>query len=243
MDTILMLPTYNERENLENLVREIISTEPRVDILIIDDSSPDGTGEIANRLSSEFDRIKVVHRPPKSGRGTASQYGYKYAIDNKYEYYVEMDVDHSHNPGDLPKILNAAHDADMVIASRFVAGGGVEGWNWKRKLLHWGADVAVKLILGTPNTDHTNGYRCYSVATLAKIDFSRLKFGGYVEHTILENVYHKAGFTIKEVPSVFRKRHGGDSKMGKKEMIDGIVDMIKFRWNLLHKGVNYYLNP
>lgn len=241
MKTVIMLPTYNEKENLESLVREIEAYNLPVHILIIDDSSPDGTGEIADSLAREFDNIKVNHRSPKSGRGSASRDGYFYAIDNGYDYYLEMDVDHSHQPKELPSILEAAKNADMVIASRFIKGGGVEGWNWKRRMLHRAADLAVAVILGTPNTDHTNGYRCYKVDKLARINFDTLKSEGYVEHTILEHIYYKAGFKIKEVPSYFPNRVEGESKMGSHEAFDGLKDMIAYRLKFSKHGYKYFL--
>lgn len=242
MDALLMLPTYNERENLESLVREIVAIVPDLNILIIDDSSPDGTGEIADGLAREFHRVKVMHRPPKSGRGTCSLDGYKYAINNDFSHYLEMDVDHSHPPSELPKILKEAGLADLVVGSRFLKGGGVEGWNFKRHALHFLADLSVRIILGTPTTDHTNGFRCYSVDCLKKIDFTKLPAGGYVAHTILENVFYRAGFVIKEIPSVFRDRVKGSSKMSGHEAINGIKDMLKFRWIRIIKGSAYFLN-
>lgn len=242
MKAILMLPTYNESENLESLAREIISVEPLIDILIIDDNSPDGTGEIADRLAGEFRQVKVMHRPAKSGRGSASHAGYKYAIDNGYDLYLEMDVDFSHPPKELPAMLKAAQNADLVIASRFVEGGGVGGWDWKRRLIHKAADFSVLVILGTPNTDHTNGYRCYTTDTLRKINFSRFKSKGFVEHTLLENIYYKAGFKIKEVPSFFPSRTKGESKIGSGEAWGGIKDMLRFRWKCIRHGYKYFLN-
>jgi dolichol-phosphate mannosyltransferase len=236
-----MLPTYNEKENLEDLVGEILAVAPNANILIIDDSSPDGTGEIALKLAKLYAQVAVMQRPPKSGRGTASTDGYKYAINKGFDYYLEMDVDHSHSPKELPAILETARNADLVIASRFLKGGCVEGWNFKRRLLHLAADIAVWLILDTPNTDHTNGYRCYKVDKLKTIDFKKLKFDGYVAHTLLENIYHRAGYLIKEVPSTFYNRTKGKSKMDKSEALNGIKHMIKFRLLLLKRGYGYFL--
>jgi len=241
MKRLLMLPTYNEKDNLENLIRELINIESEIDILIIDDSSQDGTGEIADRLSQEFPQVIVMHRPPKSGRGTASKDGYNYAIENGYDHYLEMDVDHSHQPKELPSILEASKEADLVIGSRFVPGGGVDGWGFKRRLMHFGADVAVKILLGTPNTDHTNGYRCYSVDMLKKIDLDKLDFTGYASHTLLENILYKAGFKIKEVPSFFINREKGASKNSWREAVKGIIALIKHRWAYICHGYKYFL--
>lgn len=237
-----MLPTYNEKDNLEKLVREILSVHKCPDILIIDDSSPDGTGEIADKLSQEFGRVEVMHRPPKSGRGTASLDGFKYAIDRGYDYYLEMDVDFSHDPKELPKLLEAPEEIDMVIASRFAKGGRVVGWSFKRHLLHFAAEVAIKIILGSPCKDNTNGYKRYSVEKLKRVDFSKLPFTGYAAHTILANLFYRDGFKLKEVPSVFVDRQAGKSKNSLKEAWRGIADMMKFRFMCLRRGVKYFLD-
>lgn len=242
MKSIIILPTYNEAGNLESLVREIQSARENLDILIVDDSSPDGTGDIADRLVAELTRVHVIHRPAKSGRGSATSTGFKYAIENSYDYVFEIDVDFSHQPKEIPGMLEAASEADLVIASRFVNGGFVEGWNWKRKLIHFMADLSVKVLLGTPNTDHTNGFRCYRVECLKRVNFDRWREFGYIGQTILENLFYRLGFKIKEVPSVFMNREVGESKMDKKEMVNGLKVMFKYRWNLIRRGVCYFLN-
>lgn len=238
---LLMLPTYNERENLESLVREIIATAPEMHLLIIDDSSPDKTGEIADRLAREFSQVHVLHRPPKSGRGTASLEGYTYAIEQGYSHYMEFDCDFSHDPTEIPRMIETAGlETDLAIASRFMRGGRVVGWPWKRHLLHFMADCAVRLILGTPNTDHTNGFRCYRVEVLKKIDFSKIDSGGYVAHTILENILHVTGHVIREFPSVFYERRHGFSKMQKSEAIHGLRDMLCYRFQRLRFGIGHF---
>lgn len=240
MKSIIVLPTYNEAENLERLVRKILEVVPELDLLIIDDSSPDGTGDIADKLAIENFRVKAVHRPVKSGRGSATMTGFKSAIDHGYDFVLECDVDFSHPPEDIPKLLEAAKDADLVIASRFVNGGHVEGWNWKRKMIHFAADLSVKVILGTPNTDHTNGFRCYRVEKLKSLDLNKLGGFGYIGQTVVENIFYKLGYKIKEVPTVFRDRTHGVSKMGKSEMVNGMKSMLKLRWNYIKHGVKYY---
>lgn len=242
MKSIIVLPTYNEAENLERLVREIRMAKPDLDILIIDDGSPDGTGRLANMLTGEYDGVRVIHRPAKSGRGSAIVAGFKYAINGGYDYVLEIDVDFSHSPAEIPALIDAAGDADLVIASRFVAGGHVEGWRWSRKVIHFMADMSVKIILGTPNTDHTNGFRCYRVEKLKNINFERLSGFGYIGQTLLENLFHKLGYKIREVPAVFKNRKMGKSKMGRKEMINGLKAMLKLRRNYSRHGINYYLS-
>lgn len=240
MRSVIIIPTYNESENLECLVGEINRASPGTDILVIDDSSPDGTGEIADRLAAEMASVKVIHRPAKSGRGSAIVAGFKYAIDNGYDFVLEIDCDFSHSPDDITRLLASAEEADLVIASRFVTGGGVEGWDWKRKLIHFMADLSVKFILRTPNTDHTNGFRCYRVEKLKNINLERLQGFGYIGQTLLENIFHRCGCKICEIPVIFKNRKHGRSKMGRKEMIQGLIAMVRLRWNLLWKGIEFY---
>lgn len=242
MQALLVLPTYNEAANLKGLVTEIRVCVPQLDILVVDDNSPDGTGKIADRFASEDSKFRVIHRPRKSGRGGATAAGFKYAIGKGYDYVLEMDVDGSHSPSDLPRLLEAAGSVDLVIASRFLEGGGVEGLNWVRRFVHLMADFSVKLMLGTPNTDHTNGFRCYRVAKLKKIDLGKFSGNGYIGQTLLENIFYKLGFSIKEIPSLFRHRRCGRSKMGFSEMVHGISAMLRMRWTYRRHGVRFYLN-
>jgi dolichol-phosphate mannosyltransferase len=243
MRALLTIPTYNESENLESLIQKIVQATPDLDILIIDDSSPDGTGDIADRLAAKNIQLKVMHRPPKSGRGTASLDGYKYALKNAYDYYLEMDCDHSHNPAELPRMLAEAGNADMIIGSRFLEGGHVAGWNTYRKTLHFAADCTIKIILGLSITDPTNGYHCYSTKMLARVDFDKLNFKGYAAHTILKALLNMAGYKIKEVPSFFENRKKGNSKMSLKEARSGMRDMLSFRYRCLTRGYRYFLIP
>lgn len=240
MKSIVILPTYNEAENIGRLVEEILDVRPEVDVLIIDDNSPDGTGALADKLAIDNFRVKAVHRPAKSGRGSAIVDGFKYAMKNGYDFVLEMDVDFSHLPSQIPMLLETAQNADLVIASRFVESGEVEGWNWKRHLIHFAADLSVKVILGTPNTDHTNGFRCYRVEKLKNVDFDHLAGFGYVGQTLLENIIFRLGYKIEEIPTVFKNRERGKSKMGRNEMLSGLKAMLKLRWNLMTKGIKYY---
>lgn len=242
MRALLMIPTYNEHENLENLVDEVVLEAPDIDILVIDDSSPDGTGAIADRLVQKYRQFGVMHRPPKSGRGSASVAGYRYAIEKGYDRYLEIDCDHSHSPKELPRVLSAAKNADLVIGSRFLdKSSAVNGWSLYRKALHYLADHSIRFILGLHITDPTNGYHCYSVEMLKHVNFDRLRSDGYVAHTILKALLNKAGFKIVEVPSVFLNRTKGRSKMSSKEARQGIKDMLVFRWLSLTRGYRYFI--
>ena len=241
MKALVIIPTYNESSNIERLAVEIINASPILDVIIIDDSSTDGTAELADDLSKRFGNVKVIHRPSKSGRGSAIARGFLYAIENGYDFAIEMDADFSHSPRDIPRLLEEARYADLVIASRFLAGGEILGWNFRRRFLHFMADAAVKVILGTPNTDHTNGFRCYRVESLKKIEFGRFSNIGYVGQTLLENIFWRLGMRIREIPVSFQNRKFGVSKMGIKEMAGGLLALLGLRWRLATRGVNYYL--
>jgi dolichol-phosphate mannosyltransferase len=232
MKTLISLPTYNESENIERLVEKILATVVDLHVLIIDDNSPDGTGQIADKLSQKYPgRVIVKHRAGKLGLGSAIMEGFKYAMLNNYTFVVNMDCDFSHDPSELPSVLKAAENADLVIASRHVKGGSVVGWNTKRKILHWGAQQYTNFVLGRYVTDHTNSYRAYRVKMLEKLPLQRLlgAGAGFVWHTLLTNVAHKRGYKIAEVPSIFVDRQVGRSKMSQKEMLGGLVAILKMR--------------
>lgn len=229
-ELLIVLPTYNEIDNIERLSREILALVNRPDILIIDDSSPDGTGDAADKLAVEFkDRVRVVHRPRKSGRGSATTLGCKYAAEQGYIFVMEMDCDFSHDPKDIPRLLETAKDADLVIGSRHLKGGKIVGWNWIRHLNSTFANLYTKLVLGTPTTDHTNGFRCYRVSALEKIPFEKFEASGFVRQTLLEYVVYKMGFRIKEVPVIFVDRRLGMSKMSWGERFGGLWSILKLR--------------
>lgn len=239
---LVVLPTYNESGTIRNLIRRILDVNYHLNILIVDDGSPDGTGKIADEMAADNPRVMVLHRQTKSGRGGAVIAGFEFAIERGYDCVIEMDADFSHSPDEIPSMLQAVQKADLVIASRFIKGGGIEDWNWKRKLIHFGADLMVKVILGTPNTDHTNGFRCYRLSKLKKMDLTIFKTAGYIGQTLMEFLFHRCGFVIKEVPSIFRNRSVGTSKMGAGEMWGGILAMVEMRKNVAMKGLHYYLS-
>lgn len=230
---LILLPTYNEGENLSRLCEEILTVVPYAHILIIDDNSPDGTGRIADGLArKDSDRIFVVHRNGKLGLGTAIMAGFEYAIGSGYEFVVNMDCDFSHDPRDLQRLLAKAADSDLVIASRHIPGGGVVGWNRQRKFLHWLAQKYTEVVLGGWASDYTNSYKAYRVEMLKKLPFTRFaeKVRGFVWHTLLIWMIHKKGFRISEIPSIFVDRRAGESKMSFKEMASGLWAILKFRF-------------
>jgi dolichol-phosphate mannosyltransferase len=213
----LILPTYNERENIEPFVRAVLpelaaaSVEHRV--LVVDDSSPDGTGEIADRLAAELPAVEVLHRPGKAGLGRAYVAGFMRALAGGAELVLEMDSDFSHDPADLPRLIAATGAADLVLGSRYVPGGGVENWGPVRRTVSWGGCAYARIVLGVPVRDLTGGFKCFHRRVLEAIDLSRVHANGYGFQIELTYRAVQAGFTVTEVPIRFRERRFGQSKM------------------------------
>jgi dolichol-phosphate mannosyltransferase len=215
MRTLVVTPTYNERDNLKVFVKEVLSVDEGIDMLIVDDNSPDGTGDIAERLSSVEPRIKVLHRPGKLGLGSAYIEGFQYALRHEYDCVVEMDADFSHRPVDLPKLIAAAETADVVIGSRNIPGGRVENWSLLRKIISRGGSGYTRLMLGVPVRDCTSGFKCFRREVLESIDFNGVESNGYGFQVEMNYLCHQAGFRIAEVPIVFPDREVGKSKMSR----------------------------
>jgi dolichol-phosphate mannosyltransferase len=213
----LILPTYNEAENVEALLRaalaQLASTGLEHTILVVDDSSPDGTGEIADRLADEHPQVRVMHRPMKQGLGRAYLAGFESALANGAELVLEMDADFSHDPADLPRLIAAAGAADLVLGSRYVPGGGVENWGTLRRILSRGGSWYARVLLGVPVRDLTGGFKCFNRRVLEEIDLNGVHADGYGFQIELTYRAIKAGFTVAEVPILFRERREGQSKM------------------------------
>jgi dolichol-phosphate mannosyltransferase len=213
----LILPTYNEAENIEPLVRaalaQLESTGREHTILVVDDSSPDGTGEIADRLAAELPRVRVLHRAAKEGLGRAYLAGFEVALAGGAELVLEMDSDFSHDPADLPRLIAAAGAADLVLGSRYVPGGGVENWGAVRRALSHGGSWYSRVVLGVPVRDLTGGFKCFNRRVLDAIDLDGVHAGGYGFQIELTYRAIQAGFTVAEVPIRFRERREGQSKM------------------------------
>jgi dolichol-phosphate mannosyltransferase len=220
----LILPTYNEAENIERIVRaalpQLASASDDPHILIVDDGSPDGTGEIADRLASEFAEVEVLHRTAKEGLGRAYLAGFERALASGADFVLEMDSDFSHDPADLPRLLAA--DADLVLGSRYVPGGGVTDWGLFRRLLSRGGSWYARMVLRVPVRDLTGGFKCFRRATLEGIDYNRTHADGYGFQIELTYRAIKAGFRVKEVPIVFRDRQAGTSKMSPRIAIEAV---------------------
>ncbi|MFC6285274.1 polyprenol monophosphomannose synthase [Nocardioides sp. GCM10027113] len=210
---VMVIPTYNEAENLEWIVGRLRAAVPHVDVLVVDDGSPDGTGAIADRLAAADPQVRVVHRTEKVGLGAAYLHGFAVALEAGYDVVGEMDADGSHQPEQLPALLAALADADLVVGSRWVPGGSIVNWPRRREALSRGGNLYVRLLLGIDVRDATSGYRLFRRHTLEKIELATVRSAGYVFQTDLVTRTLQAGLTVREVPIEFVERVRGDSKM------------------------------
>jgi len=229
-DSLVIIPTYNEKDNIERMIRKVFSLTYPFHLLIIDDGSPDGTADIVKRLMQEYtERLFIIERKEKLGLGTAYIHGFKWALQHKYEYIFEMDCDFSHNPEDLIRLREACiNGADMSIGSRYVDGGKIENWPKGRVLMSYYASIYVRMILGMSIHDTTAGFKCYKRKVLEQINFSDIKFVGYAFQIEMKYTAYKLGFKIVEVPITFTDRVEGVSKMSKgifKEAFWGVLQM------------------
>ncbi len=216
MRGIVVVPTYNERENIEELINKVLSVSPIIDILIVDDNSPDGTGEIVDRMAKENSRIKVIHRPGKMGLGSAYVEGFKYALKEGYDFIMEMDADFSHNPEDIPRFIEKIKEYDLVIGSRYINGVSVVNWPISRLFLSYFANIYARFITGVPIKDLTGGFKCFRREVLEAIDLDSIMSDGYAFQIEMNYRAYKKGFRITEIPIIFIERRAGASKMSKK---------------------------
>ena len=222
----LILPTYNEAENLEPLVRAAL---PRLEasglphtVLVVDDGSPDGTGQIADRLAAELEPVQVLHRQRKEGLGRAYLAGFALALEGGADLVLEMDSDFSHDPADLPRLIAAAGAADLVLGSRYVPGGGIDDWGFVRRTLSYGGCVYARALLGIPVRDLTGGFKCFRRRVLETIDLSDVHADGYGFQIELTYRAVRAGFSVTEVPIRFRERRVGTSKMDARIALEAV---------------------
>ena len=231
----LVLPTYNEAENIEPIVRAALaqlgSTGMAHRVLVVDDGSPDGTGEIADRLAAELGPVEVLHRDRKEGIGPAYLAGFRHALAGGADLLLEMDSDFSHDPADLPRLISAAADADLVLGSRYVPGGGVTDWGRARRLISRGGSIYAKLVLGIPVNDLTGGFKCFRRDVLETLDLAGVGTDGYGFQIEMTYRAIRAGFLVKEVPILFRERRVGASKMSARIAIEAFwkVPGLRFR--------------
>jgi dolichol-phosphate mannosyltransferase len=231
--TLIVIPTYNEAENLAKITAALFELKvDGLEILNVDDASPDGTGRVADQLVLEsHGSFHVMHRPGKLGLGTAYIQGFKWALDQGFQYIIHMDADFSHSPSYIPQFLSLIPEYDVVVGSRYVKGGRLdERWTWYRRLLSWWANsVWVRLILGTKTRDATAGFKCWSASALQRIDLDRIRSTGYIFQVEMCYLAEKLGFRIKEIPIYFEERRIGQSKMDSGVKIEAALRVIQLR--------------
>lgn len=213
---VVVIPTYNECENLPRIVPLVLVQDPRIDVLVVDDNSPDGTGQLADQMAAINSRVHVLHRAAKEGLGRAYLAGFAWALKGDYAFVIEMDADFSHDPKYLPLLLGAVGEADLVLGSRYASGVNVINWPMSRLLLSWFANKYVRWITRMPLTDATGGFKCFKRAVLEAIPFDKVRSNGYGFQIEMSYRAWKKGFVLREIPIVFVDRIEGQSKMNKK---------------------------
>lgn len=237
-DSIVIIPTYNEKENIENIIRTVFSLKKNFDILIVDDNSPDGTANIVKSLIPEFSKhLFIEERKGKLGLGTAYIHGFNWSLKRQYQYIFEMDADFSHNPKDLLKLYDACKNkgADLAIGSRYIKGVNVVNWPMGRVLMSYFASAYVRFITGMKIQDTTAGFKCYNRKVLQAIDFDKIKFIGYAFQIEMKYTSWKLGFNIVEVPIIFTDRTQGTSKMSSGIFKEAAFGVIKLRCKKIRK--------
>ena len=233
---IIVMPTYNERQNLEIMATRVREATPDADLLVVDDNSPDGTGDLADKLAEADSHVHVMHRAEKAGLGRAYIAGFSWALEREYDVICEMDADGSHRPEDLPKLLaalggvNGGDGADAVIGSRYVPGGTVVNWPMSRKILSSGANIYTRVMLGVSIKDATGGFRAYKAQTLRKIDLDNIESAGYCFQIDMTLRVLQAGLKLAEVPITFVERERGASKMSRSVIVESFIRVA--RWGI-----------
>ncbi len=236
-DSIVIIPTFNEKENIENIIRKVLSLADAFHVLVVDDGSPDGTADIVKRLKIEFpDSLHIEERKGKLGLGTAYIHGFNWALSHHYQYIFEMDADFSHNPKDLPRLKSACvNGADLAIGSRYIKGVNVVNWPMSRVLMSYFASVYVRLITGINIQDATAGFKCYRRIVLQTIPLDRIKFIGYAFQIEMKFTAIKYGFNVVEVPIIFTDRTEGTSKMSTKIFREAFLGVIQIKLSSLFR--------
>ncbi|MDR0961346.1 MAG: polyprenol monophosphomannose synthase [Mediterranea sp.] len=235
-DSIVIIPTYNERENIENIIRAVFGLQKTFHILVIEDGSPDGTADIVRHLQTEFpERLFMIERTGKQGLGTAYIAGFRWSLEHKYDYIFEMDADFSHNPKDLPRLYTACAEegADLSVGSRYVSGVNVVNWPIGRVLMSYFASKYVRIITGLPVHDTTAGFVCYHRRVLSAIALDKIRFKGYAFQIEMKFTAYQLGFKIQEVPVIFVNRELGTSKMDSSIFGEAMFGVIRLKWDSL----------
>lgn len=232
----VIIPTYNEKENIERITNAVLDQDERLSVLVVDDNSPDGTGQIADRMAEENARVMVLHREAKSGLGQAYIAGFKYTLEKGFDYIFEMDADFSHDPKYLPDFLKTIENYDLVLGSRYIPGGGVVNWPADRIMISKIGNIYARIITGMPVADATGGFKCFRREVLEAIDFDEVRSNGYSFQIEMSFRAYKKGFRIKEIPITFKDREDGTSKMSKKIVREAIVMVPRLKlWSLTGK--------
>ena len=238
-DSLIIIPTYNEKENIEKIIRKVFSLEKSFHILIVDDGSPDGTANVVKSLQSEyFAKLHILKRAGKLGLGTAYIHGFRWALEKDYQFIFEMDADFSHDPNDLIRLYNtnALEGGDLSIGSRYVKGVNIVNWPMMRLLMSFFASKYVKIITGMPIHDSTAGFKCYKRVVLETINFDKIKFVGYAFQIEMKFITWKYGFNIVEVPVIFTDRTEGTSKMSGGIFFEAVLGVIQMKINSFFKS-------
>ena len=235
---LVIVPTYNERENIRLLIESVLSKDARIDMLIVDDGSPDGTGAIVDEIATANPRVFALHRPSKMGLGTAYLEGFRWALERSYDFVFEMDADFSHNPDHLPEFLRRIVDADLVLGSRYRNGRvTVVNWPMSRLLLSYAANIYARAVTGLQLFDSTGGFKCFRRKVLEAIDLDAVKSNGYAFQIEMSFRAWKKGFRIAEIPIVFVDRTEGESKMSKRIVREAVWMVWRLRWWALTRKV------
>lgn len=231
MKALLIIPTYNEIKNIDRIIRRVLSKAADLEVLVMDDNSPDGTADAVKALMQTEPRVHIIERPGKMGLGSAYVTGFKYALENGYEFILEMDADFSHNPDDVPRLLEAAQKYDLVIGSRYSNGVNIVNWPFRRLMISYFASKYVRIITGMPIKDPTGGFKCFRRKVLEAIDLDKILSDGYAFQIEMNFKAWTKGFHIKEIPIVFTERSEGESKMSKNIVWEAVwmVWFLQFR--------------
>lgn len=229
--SLVIIPTYNERENLPRIVPQVLAQHPSLDVLVVDDGSPDGTGVLADELAAREPRVHVLHREGKQGLGTAYLAGFRWGLERGYDYLFEMDADFSHDPAHIPQFLDAINVADLVLGSRYLDGRvTVVNWPMGRLLLSYFANIYARVVTGMPVADATGGFKCFRREVLEALELDKVESNGYAFQIEMSFRAWKKGFRIREIPIMFVDRNIGESKMSKRIVREAVWRVWRLRW-------------
>ena len=229
MKTLVVIPTYNEKENIADIITAVLNQGPDIDVLVVDDNSPDGTADIVEGERARSSRVHLLKRPGKMGLGSAYIAGFQWALERDYEVVFEMDADFSHDPGEIPEFLQEAADCDLVLGTRYKGGVRVLNWPMSRLILSYSANIFARVVTGMPFTDLTGGYKCFRRATLRNLDLERIRSNGYSFQIEVTYLVWKSGARIVETPIVFEDRKQGRSKMSTNIVIEAFLILLNYR--------------